>query len=374
MFRPTHTQHFERIFSMSFRTYALVAATSFSIMLSTNASAAVAGRYRFTYQPAQSGLNATLSATVSTSGTLIGNYDAVTNSTGTRTKPGIFGSFGSTENLPVAVQDLSVAAEGPIATQTAGSFDLQCDSATGLASVTAFSIDALSTGSIKVPFSVSLFTEAFRTRNPTATYPSIPLEIPVGSVVVTRLGFVQAGPAVGTITSIDGVQFDVDVAVPVALSLTATVLDQVIEVNDGPVVPLSLVGVASFSGSSATFSASTPLQFEQVEQPAEPLPSFDLPLPTTNPDTPANVVASLVLDEVGVSLLGQLSSSATGERILPPCPADFNGDRAVNGADLGTLLAGWGPCATDCAGDVNNDGIVDGVDLGSLLAAWGSCD
>lgn len=359
---------------MSIRTYAMIASCSVSMLLATDATAEVSGQYRFTYLPTQSGLNATLSATVSTSGTMIGNYDAAANPTGTRTKPGIFGSFGSTENLPVAVQDLSVAAEGQVATQTMGSFDLQCDSTTGVASVTGLSINALSSGSISIPFSISLFTEAFRTRSPTATYPSIPLEIPVGSVTVTQLDFAQAGPATGSITSIDGVQFEVSVTVPVTLSLTATVLDQVIEVTDGPVVQLALAGVASFAGNSATLSASTPLQFQQVETPAEPLPAFDLPLPTTNPDTPANLVASLVLDEIGVSLLGQLSSSATGERIVPPCPADVNGDRVVNGVDLGTLLAAWGACPNGCAGDLNADGVVNGVDLGTLLAAWGSCD
>ena len=110
---------------MSIRTYAMIASCSVSMLLATDATAEVSGQYRFTYLPTQSGLNATLSATVSTSGTMIGNYDAAANPTGTRTKPGIFGSFGSTENLPVAVQDLSVAAEGQVATQTVGSFDRQ---------------------------------------------------------------------------------------------------------------------------------------------------------------------------------------------------------------------------------------------------------
>lgn len=58
----------------------------------------------------------------------------------------------------------------------------------------------------------------------------------------------------------------------------------------------------------------------------------------------------------------------------PPCPADLNGDRAVDGADLGILLGAWGPCAgSPCAADLNSDGAVDGADLGSLLGAWGAC-
>ena len=55
-----------------------------------------------------------------------------------------------------------------------------------------------------------------------------------------------------------------------------------------------------------------------------------------------------------------------------PCPADFNGDGVVNGADFGSILAAWGPCA-GCPEDLNGDGVVNGADVGGLLAAWGAC-
>jgi hypothetical protein len=42
----------------------------------------------------------------------------------------------------------------------------------------------------------------------------------------------------------------------------------------------------------------------------------------------------------------------------------------VNGADLGLLLAGWGPCGTPCPGDLDANGQVNGADLGLLLANW----
>lgn len=48
--------------------------------------------------------------------------------------------------------------------------------------------------------------------------------------------------------------------------------------------------------------------------------------------------------------------------------ADLNGNGAVDGADLGLLLAGWGQRAP---GDLDGDGTVAGSDLGILLAAWG---
>lgn len=54
------------------------------------------------------------------------------------------------------------------------------------------------------------------------------------------------------------------------------------------------------------------------------------------------------------------------------CPADLNGDGAVDGIDLGALLGAWGECA-GCEADLNADGAVDGIDLGGLLGGWGEC-
>ena len=50
-------------------------------------------------------------------------------------------------------------------------------------------------------------------------------------------------------------------------------------------------------------------------------------------------------------------------------PGDFNGDGKVDGADLGLLLAVWGPC-DGCPEDMNGDGMVDGGDIGLMLANW----
>ena len=53
-------------------------------------------------------------------------------------------------------------------------------------------------------------------------------------------------------------------------------------------------------------------------------------------------------------------------------PADLNLDGTVDGLDLATLLAAWGPCVTaSCAADFNADDAIDGTDLTVLLAAWG---
>jgi hypothetical protein len=51
------------------------------------------------------------------------------------------------------------------------------------------------------------------------------------------------------------------------------------------------------------------------------------------------------------------------------CPADFNHDGQVDGADLGFMLASWGMHQADLTGN----GAVDGADIGCLLGAWGPC-
>ena len=56
------------------------------------------------------------------------------------------------------------------------------------------------------------------------------------------------------------------------------------------------------------------------------------------------------------------------------CRADMNQDGSVNGADIGVILAFWGPAgAVFPRADINRDGDVDGGDLGLLLAHWGGC-
>jgi hypothetical protein len=55
------------------------------------------------------------------------------------------------------------------------------------------------------------------------------------------------------------------------------------------------------------------------------------------------------------------------------CTGDLTLDGTVNGADLGILLAAWGPCSGSCASDLNRDGVVNGADLGAMLSQWGVC-
>ena len=58
------------------------------------------------------------------------------------------------------------------------------------------------------------------------------------------------------------------------------------------------------------------------------------------------------------------------------CPGDIVADGVVNGADLGTMLAYWGPRTSapfSIASDLDGSGRIGGADLGILLTNWGDC-
>ncbi len=83
--------------------------------------------------------------------------------------------------------------------------------------------------------------------------------------------------------------------------------------------------------------------------------------------------------DYGQILTGQLADSNTNgipdicEQ--PQCQdADITNNHIIDGADLGALLAFWGPVNPVLPqADINRDGEIDGSDLGILLSYWGPC-
>jgi hypothetical protein len=62
-----------------------------------------------------------------------------------------------------------------------------------------------------------------------------------------------------------------------------------------------------------------------------------------------------------------------GTLIARDCPADFNHDGGVDGADVAAFFAAWEQ--GDPAADVNRDGGVDGSDVEEFFRRWeaGGC-
>jgi hypothetical protein len=94
-------------------------------------------------------------------------------------------------------------------------------------------------------------------------------------------------------------------------------------------------------------------------------------------DSTANIPASGTFDSVGTD--GGWFMQRAQRYLLspvplsPPCAADLNRDGAVDGSDLGLVLAAWGNAPAGTASDFDRDGVVSGSDLGFLLAQWGAC-
>jgi hypothetical protein len=274
--------------------------------------------YQFVVKPQQSGLDADLTAGIETSGTLIGNYNIDTNPTGTRTKPGLFGSFGETENLPVNTL-LSLGVDEVLSTSSAGSFGFSFNEAAGVASFDGFAVDFLSGGSLNVPIGVTIQYDSFRSRSPSSSYPGgFPITLPIGQASLTSFRVMQVGGSAGTITRTGASTLDFAVGVLVQYDLTLSVLGQEFTLPTAP-LPFGLSGTITTNGSAAQITTLTPVLFDQTLPLNQTLPQIPLSLPTVlPPGATADVLLDLTLSEVSLGLDGNASTVANGQIVPAP--------------------------------------------------------
>ena len=93
---------------------------------------------------------------------------------------------------------------------------------------------------------------------------------------------------------------------------------------------------------------------------------------------PADLDGNHAVNGIDLALmLGQWTGAASYAPCPPPLPADLNGNCRVNGLDLALLLGAWtggatySPCPRYQQADLNHDCKVDGLDLALLLGSWG---
>ncbi len=166
--------------------------------------------------------------------------------------------------------------------------------------------------------------------------------------------------------------FEPAVSFPIGESVGAQSLAAIDQDEDGD---LDLAVVRFSNGAPAVQIVRNDSTTDQIVlAPAQVLPSSGDPilvldgLITEDPDADLLTVngggggGGVAGGESSVSVLPNLVDS-------PTIPGDLNRDKVVNGADLGLLLASWGPCG-GCSADLNGDGDVNGADLGLLLAGW----
>lgn len=292
---------------------------------------ASAQMYDFTVVAPPSGISGNLSISANTQGTLVGNYDPDTNPTGTRTKPGVFGSFGPTENVPVNVS-IGAAIGGNINRQASGTFRATVDGNTNTITFENLSVNFLANGPAALPVTLTIAGESFRTRNPNSTYilPSQGISFPIGTVNLSQFNAVQTGVGVGVLTPTGPDQYDFTAGVQVDLTFAADFLGNPFAQTVPFVLPLQ--GQVVVSGTNALITSLQPLNFSQTFNPNLDLPPFEFGLPTIlPPGSTANLIFDLMLEEIGLNV--DLDVALRAEGTLVPEPASL----LALGVGLGAL-------------------------------------
>lgn len=275
--------------------------------------------YSFLIDTPTSGLDATLTFSAQNTGTLIGNYDPLANPTGTRTKPGLFGTFGSTENLPVNTS-LDPTVKGNVLSSPTGSFQLSFDFLTNTIILRDLNMDLLSSSPIALPVTARLTFDSFRTRNPTSTYFGASINAPLGDATVSQIQAAQAEPtALGTLTPLGQNRYAFAAAPLVTLTAQVSFMDTDYLLPTSP-LPIPLAGEVTFTESGPLLSTTADLDLSRTTDLDEPLDPFEYPLPTLFPmGDEANVIFNLTLKQTTITLAGTQTFSAAGTPL--PAPA-----------------------------------------------------
>lgn len=307
-------------------------------------------------------------------GTLIGNYDAVTNPTGTLTRPGAFGGAG---NLPVNF-NATGGANGAATTRPAGAFTLIADTTGLTVSIDGFTADLLVGSTPSFDFAVTAVFQTFRTFNPNSIYPgNFPITIPLGASTLNTLSLAQTGQAVGTLTPAGAGAYDFTLAAPAEATVSVTLLDGSVI---GPVTvpaPLVLTGTLTIEGATAIVTLAAQTSASQTipdPAPGQGVTALPFALPTVlPPGQTANVLVSFTISSITLGFGVDAMIVAAG---VAPCPGDTNGDGVVNFIDLNAVLGAFGASlgqpAYSPGADLNADGIVDFLDLNVVLSNYGA--
>lgn len=300
---------------MSFRPYVLV-------LVLAAASATRADVYDFVQQSSSGVSIGTTSINATTSGTLIGDWDPTTNPGGTRTKPGVFGTFGTTENVAVPLT-LAPHVSGSPNVPTEGIFQLDIDfgSSSLVMSGYASAMSSVNPPTGSLALSADFGTpQGFRTRAPDSTYIPGTFNVPFGSATITGFQLDQnVATSLGTLTPQGGGVYDFSVATTADLTFKVLVLGN--EQIAGPIsVPLVLTGTLTITGSTATVLSSAAINVDDTQMPNQVIPDFTTTIPTIlPPGGNASLIFSLTLTEISTILQGTVTNDASG--IVVPEPA-----------------------------------------------------
>lgn len=323
---------------------------------------AAAGQWSCTFAP-ESRYSQTTAIQLPLAGTWIGDYDAVTNPTGTQTRPGLFGGSGN-----VAIPFSSVVKPTAQITDATplGGYGLSLDTATGAVEVTGFTADLLGGQAGSIGTDIALTFSSFRTFAPNSTFFGVSnLNVPLESGTLDVATANQTGPAVGAATLNKDGSWSFAVSVPVDVAVAGAAIGQPFaSVTPGV---LAFAGTIAFEGAGVRVTSQASTQETAPVPPGPPLVNVPFPLPTILP--PGATANLLITGEFGagsasIAFDGTLVATGTPTAV----PGDMNADGLVDGSDLGALLRVWGQAHP--VADFTNDGTVDGRDLAFMLAHW----
>lgn len=312
--------------------------------------------------------------------TLIGENDPLkpaAERTRTKVMSSIFscGTFPTTTNTAINITG-AIAASGsstgsPVVTP-GGTFKLGIDPVAGACVLQDFNVNLVNSGTISAAANLTNFawpSPGFCTVNPACTASSIisPITLPLGTVTVTSLLAVQAPgtPDTGTLTPAGANTWTFSVATTVTITPTVTFAGAPLDA-DPQVTPMVLSGTITVSGSTATTSATTTLNYAPpatVPGPQPPAP-FQIP-PGSIICSGVNLIMTLNLLSSTITTNSTANLSAAGPRI--PCRCDTNNDGSITVLDIFAFLTLW--FASNPAADFNGNGI--GVsDIFDFLSCW----
>jgi len=327
---------------------------------------ALAQPYQFNVNPVTSSMSANLGASADFSGTLIGDYNAVTNPAGTRTV-NVFTRPAPPANVSKTISGTG-SASGAATGKPAGAFRLNVGP--GASSVTLTGLQANVVGGVTpptFPVTATVTYQSFNTAAPDYTYLFlVPLQVPLGTASLTAMNIAQTAPVTVPLVASGGTSYTFSMMVPADVTPVIDFGGSPSSATTNRLVPAT--GSITISGPAATASLTLDLnQSETIEddQPAPPNQPFDLTAPPGGTAGPAHLLLSLTITRQTTSITnGSATMPASGSR-ADICSADFNGD-GDTGTDLDIeaffAALGGNQCPTCGSADFNGDGDT-GTDL-----------
>lgn len=274
---------------------------------------AAAQSYSFTLDSATSATNIGALFSIDLPSSAIGDYDATTNPTGTRTCTTLFGTCNNTA-IPFTN---SLDIDSSLVGSPSGSFLATVDVGAGVAIVSGFAAAPLGKQAGGADLTLNLLYSTFRTQQPDSLYiGGINLPLPLGQVTVDNLLIAQSGDAPGVVTATAATDvYDFAALLDTTLEFDIDFLGNATHVGPIP-FPLPVVGVLDLSGASALLSLTVDQTAKQTV--ADPLggqtfPSIALPLPTIlPPGGTANLLFDITPGDLDLSFLADLDWLAIG--------------------------------------------------------------